>query len=53
MKSFKNLIILLIIIVLFTENVNSCDSNTSSSDDGCPDNKICSNKKCVKFVIRV
>ena len=43
--SFKSLIMFLIIIVLFSNNVNTCDSDDSETD-GC-DQDICENGGCI------
>lgn len=53
MKSFKSLIVLLIIIVLFSENVKSCDS--SAMDSGCGNYLICEGGRCrdLDLMIRV
>ena len=46
MKSFslKSLIMFLIIIVLFSNNVNTCDSSESNS--GCGRERFCSDGVC-------
>lgn len=45
MKSFKSLIMLLIIIVFFSGNVNTCDS--SDTESGCAGTTRCNNGKCI------
>lgn len=43
--SYKSLIMLLIIIVLFSNNIKSCDSSNSETD-GCGED-ICENNICI------